>query len=290
MLLRRDFLIVLVIVLLLLALVAAGQAVPFPLRALRVLLGLAFILFIPGYALQAAVFPGHRDLDTPERLALSFGLSLAVVTLVALFLDRLPWGIRLWPIMLAEGALALLISLVAVLRRSRLPETQHAQPGSATGVRHWWASLERRERLLVAIMAGTLLTGSLAAAAILYVPSPADFYTEFYILNPEGLAEAYPRQTEMEEDLSVNVGITNRERQAQTYQVAVQVENPWRPGEFQVVGVAGPYTLQPDATVENPVHWQMPWSGQDQMVEFLLLMDGSPKPYRSLRLWLDVKP
>jgi len=91
-----------------------------------VLLGLAFILFIPGYALQAASFPAPGS-GYAERLALSFGLSMAVITLVALLLDRLP-GDPLVAIMLAKAP-GLLISLVAVLRAA-LPETQHAQPAA----------------------------------------------------------------------------------------------------------------------------------------------------------------
>ena len=46
---------------------------------LRILVGVAMVLFIPGYALIAALFPAKGDLDGIERVALSFGLSIAVV-------------------------------------------------------------------------------------------------------------------------------------------------------------------------------------------------------------------
>jgi len=46
---------------------------------LRVLFGIPMVLFIPGYALIAALFPGKGDIDGIERTALSFGLSIAVV-------------------------------------------------------------------------------------------------------------------------------------------------------------------------------------------------------------------
>ena len=41
---------------------------------IRVVLGLPIVLFLPGYALIATLFPRKDDLDGIERIALSFGL------------------------------------------------------------------------------------------------------------------------------------------------------------------------------------------------------------------------
>lgn len=68
---------------------------------LRVAAALQFILFIPVYLLIAVLFPGGEDLDWIERIALSFGLSIAVVPLIGLALNYTPWGIRLDPIVTA---------------------------------------------------------------------------------------------------------------------------------------------------------------------------------------------
>lgn len=69
-----------------------------PHSPIRVALGLPFVLFFPGYTLIAALYPRRDDLDGIERLALSLGLSLAVVPLIGLVLNYTPWGIRLGPI------------------------------------------------------------------------------------------------------------------------------------------------------------------------------------------------
>jgi len=53
----------------------------------RIILGLHLVLFLPGYALIAALFPRKGDLDGIERIALSFGLSIAVVPLLGLALN-----------------------------------------------------------------------------------------------------------------------------------------------------------------------------------------------------------
>jgi uncharacterized membrane protein len=72
-----------------------------PSNVLRIIIGLPFVLFFPGYALVAALFPKKGDLGSIERVAFSFGLSIAVTVLVGLILNCTPWGISLYPILLA---------------------------------------------------------------------------------------------------------------------------------------------------------------------------------------------
>ncbi len=52
----------------------------------RILFGLPVVLFLPGYSLITALFPGKDDLDGIERIALSFGLSIAITPLLGLAL------------------------------------------------------------------------------------------------------------------------------------------------------------------------------------------------------------
>jgi uncharacterized membrane protein len=88
---------------------------------LRILFGLAMVLFIPGYALIAAFFPARGDLDGIERVALSFGLSIAVTPLIGLALNYTPWGIRLDPILVSLTLFSLAMAAVAWYRRLLLP-------------------------------------------------------------------------------------------------------------------------------------------------------------------------
>ncbi|HOS68323.1 MAG TPA: DUF1616 domain-containing protein, partial [Methanoculleus sp.] len=84
---------------------------------LRILFGVAMVLFIPGYALIAALFPARGDLDGIERVALSFGLSIAVVPLIGLALNYTPWGIRLDPILASLTLFTLAMTAAAWYRR-----------------------------------------------------------------------------------------------------------------------------------------------------------------------------
>src|SRR5450759_342483 len=53
---------------------------------LRPVLSIIIVIFNPGYALTAALFPRKHDLSNIERVTLAFGLSIAIVPLLALIL------------------------------------------------------------------------------------------------------------------------------------------------------------------------------------------------------------
>ncbi|MDD1760072.1 MAG: DUF1616 domain-containing protein, partial [Methanothrix sp.] len=90
----------------------------------RIPLGLLMVLFLPGYTLIAALFPQKKDLDGIERLALSFGLSIAVVPLIGLGLNYTPWGIRLTPVVISLALFTLAMTAIARWRRQSLLEEE----------------------------------------------------------------------------------------------------------------------------------------------------------------------
>ena len=89
---------------------------------IRIILGLPLVLFLPGYSLIAALFPRKEDLDGIERIALSFGLSIAVVPLLGLALNYTPFGIRLAPILIVLSVFTISLAMGAYVRRSMIPE------------------------------------------------------------------------------------------------------------------------------------------------------------------------
>ncbi len=280
---RNEFILIAVLGLVLVGLIAAGvEGVPAVLPMARLLLGLAFVLFVPGYALQAALFPRADELDGPERLALSFGLSVAVVPPLALVLDRLPWGIRLWPIVISEALVITVCSAVALVRRRRLPPEARPVLVVSADLKGWWAEQDRTNRILYSVLGGAVLLALGSAAAIILLPKPGDYFTEFYLLGPEGLAENYPRETVTGQPVTVTVGITNQEGTPAQYRVEVV-------NGGQQVGAAGPVRLKHEETDERPVAFAPAEVGDDVEIMFHLYRDGEPEPYRSLRLWMKVR-
>lgn len=245
-------------------------------------LGLIYLLLIPGYALQALLFPRKNDLDNIERIALSFALSLAVLSPIALLLNWLPWGIRLWPIVISLSLFILVVTLSETIRRSRLPEDERFEINIKGNLRKWWAGLERSYRIVYILLAIALVTASLTSLSILVLPQPADHFTEFYILGSEGMVENYPREVIVGEPVTVTTGITNQEGSISRYRVSVMLGD-------QILEQTVPISLNDNATWEQPVEFTISKAGADQQILFILEREFQPSPYRSLRLWMNVK-
>jgi hypothetical protein len=81
---------------------------------LRYAFGGLLILFLPGYSLIELLYAKKKELDQLTRIALSFGLSLALVSLTGLVLNYTPFGIRLLPVTISiTGFTAVLLILAA---------------------------------------------------------------------------------------------------------------------------------------------------------------------------------
>ena len=99
----------------------------------RIVLGLLLVLFLPGYSLIAALFPRRGDLDGIERIALSFGLSIAVVPLIGLALNYTQYGIWLVPVLLGLSLFTVLLAVVA-----GVDARGGAVCGCGRGAGVWW--------------------------------------------------------------------------------------------------------------------------------------------------------
>ena len=284
----QDFRLVLIGAAALLVLVALGEQLA-ALQPLRIILGLAYTLFVPGYCLTTALFPKVGDLDSIERIGLSIGLSIALVSFVALVLDRLPWGLYLWPILLGEYSMTMLFTGVALRRRSQLAEGMAFAPAQAWQPGLWWKSLSTSERRLYQIVALVLLLISEIAVLAFLVPSSDQFMTEFYILGPDGWAEGYPYQVAPGDKATVTTGVVNQEKSAYTYRFEVWVIDNSHPERRKLVMPSEAFLLRPGEKYERSASWRMPWIGDDQKVEILLFSNNDPIPSHQLQMWINVR-
>jgi len=88
-----------------------------PLVYVRYILGSIFVLYLPGSMLIESLYPRGEDLEPLERLALSIGLSLAVVPLIGLVLNYTPWGIRLTPVSISLAIFTEAMATIALRRK-----------------------------------------------------------------------------------------------------------------------------------------------------------------------------
>jgi uncharacterized membrane protein len=84
--------------------------------AFRGVVGGAFMLFIPGYALTKLIFP-RRQLKYTELIAFSIGLSLAFSSLVGLILNHISWKLSLDLTVMTLSLLTLLLLVLSEFRK-----------------------------------------------------------------------------------------------------------------------------------------------------------------------------
>jgi uncharacterized membrane protein len=292
---RKELLYLDILALVLAVVILTGGPQP-----LRIILGLPFVLFLPGYVLIAALFPGQKDLDGIERVALSFGLSIAVVPLIGLALNYTPWGIRLYPILIALLVWIFSLSALGLYRRRRLPAAERLTIALEIQ-RPAWQSLTPLDRVLSVALVAAILFAMASIVYVIVTPRVGERFTEFYILGTSGKAEGYPRQLAPGESGQVILGVVNHEYARVEYRVEV------RQGE-DILTSLGPLTLGHEEKWEQPLTFAPRREGNDLKVEFLLYKAGETpqpgvpyprqpqqlpppgQPYRSLHLWLDVTP
>lgn len=252
----------------------------------RIPLGLAVVLFVPGYVLIAALFPKKNDLDGIERLALSFGLSIAVVPLIGLGLNYTPWGIRLTPVVISLAFFIMVMAAVAYWRRMALAaEDRFAVPfreGAASLKKEALAGEKSRlDRALTVILIITILMSVFALIYVIATPKQGEKFTEFYILGPGGKAYDYPTHVQASNKSTVIVGVVNHEYALVNYTMHLNLDNSNIRAENM--------TLQHNQTWEEPVSYVLNKTGDGQKLEFLLYKEGNfTGPYRDLHLWVNV--
>ena len=249
---------------------------------LRIILGLPFVLFFPGYVLIAVLFPRATNIGGFERVALSFGFSVAVAGLVGLVLNYTPWGVSLYPVLLSLTVFIVAMSVIAWFRRRGLPQSERYAVNFIFDLSSWKTQTFANRVLsivLVAVIAGAVGTLGYAIAS----PKIGERYTEFYILGLEGKAVDYPRMLEVGQQGIVVAGIINREHEVARYRLEVRI------GEA-VNNVLQQVVLEHDEKWEDTIVFIPEKAGNSQKVEFLLynLNNSDSEVYRQLHFWVDV--
>ena len=256
----------------------------------RTALSLPLILFLPGYALIAMLFPEKTGLEWLERIALSVGLSVAVVPLIGLVLNFTSWGIKEIPLLASLSVFTLLLSGLAYVRRKRLPEDK------AFGISIKASALNlmnevlgkpesKTERILRTFLAISFLVLIGTMSYVTLVPHEREPFTEFYILGPQKMAENYTTEYVQGESGTYIVGITNNEYKKMNYTMEARLENKSLPLPKNLQNIR----LVHNTTLEEPLVITPSVEGNNMKLEFLLFNETEKEvPYRDLRLWINV--
>jgi hypothetical protein len=96
-----------------------------PVVYLRYFFGSVLVLFLPGYSLMEALFVKKSSFDDLTKYALSFVMSLALVTLISLVLGVSPIGLETLPITVSVALFTIILLFIALKRRYGYYEIAH---------------------------------------------------------------------------------------------------------------------------------------------------------------------
>ncbi|MDH7593182.1 MAG: DUF1616 domain-containing protein [Methanomicrobiales archaeon] len=287
------------------------QVPPLQENPARVVFALPMVLFVPGYALIAALFPANRDLDLIERIALSFGLSIAVVPLTGLMLNYTPWGIRLVPVLFSLLLFTVAMIVIAHLRRLMLPREERfslplAEMLQAAKGSLFPAGSGRLDLALSMLLVASIIAAIATTAYVIAVPKEGEKFTEFYILGVRGKAADYPGEVIIGREYPLIIGIGNHEYRNVTYTVEIHLMNVTFDVNESTPALHASelldsfrVTVAHNTTEEKRWNLSVQRTGYNR-VEFLLFneslpdegrrgMDRIDAAYRDLHLWVEIR-
>lgn len=247
---------------------------------LRVVLAAAFLVFLPGYALVAALFPRKDSLELLERITLSLVLSLAIVPLLGMVLNYTPWGIDTYPVVATVLGFVLLCSWVALWRRYRLPPDDRFRLPIPSVIRLPGGT--RLDKVLAGALALAVLGALGTLVYVIAFPRDVEEFSEFYLLGSEGMMQHYPQEAIAGQPVVVTVAVANREQAETEYVVEASING-------EPVSRTDPILLANDGAWEGEVSIIPAVEGPDQRVDLRLYKNGGADPYLSLHLMLDVR-
>lgn len=289
---------------------------------LRPVFSIVFVLFAPGYTYLSVLFP-KRDIlsatsddasaaEPPgsglgllERVAFSFGVSVAITILLGLALGFWIPGITRINLYTGLAALTAVGLPLAAGRRLRLPADVRMQSPHRT------VSTRVRSALAGQGTTANVVTVLFAVALILSIvsvgagggASQGGEVTELYLLSEnesgEYVPRDYPETVTRGGNESFALGITNQEGETATYTVVVLLQ------EFEEENGSGPIvsetklqtfsvTLNDEETRRIPHSIGPRVKGQSYRLTYLLYIGQPPadpsvdNAYREVHLWIRV--
>jgi uncharacterized membrane protein len=292
---------------------------------LRVALGTPLLLFLPGYVLVTTLFPRatvpetrqgsgafsvlprqYCALNGPERAALSFGLSLAILPLFALVVAFSRWSFTVDAVVLGLSLFVLLGAVTSVFTRSAVsPEARFEVSILAWSSRVWkfmFAGTLRNSVVNVALVLSIVLSVAVVGFAFA-APQDGERYSEMTLLTEtedgEYVAGEYPEVFATGEQRDLVVGIENNEQVQTEYTIVTRVERV-STSDGSVAVLEANEVRRRVVTLDPGEQWYdnhavtLDATGEDLRLSYYLYRDGVPETvneetaYRHTYIWVDV--
>ncbi|MFH0816503.1 MAG: DUF1616 domain-containing protein [Methanobacteriota archaeon] len=227
---------------------------------LRALLGIPILFFLPGYALTAALWPAKHEvfhepvagkpkfleggLATTERLVLSVTLSIVMVVIIGLALNYLS-SITLLPIMVTLTGFTVACCAVAWNLRKSLPREKRFIVSMRMGPGPAGSSYPGAEKAITVVLAACIVFSMGGVFWLLANPAEAGPYTEFYMLDEDGMLDNLPKNLTVGEIGTLVVSVANHEHDVVDYTVTASSGN----------GTTLVYTEVPSIRITDSGRW-----------------------------------
>lgn len=208
----------------------------------RLVLALALVFFLPGYAATALLFPTGPNqprpasltgfsarpggIDTPERLGLALALSIVISTVVVLVLPLTGAGFDTTTGALALAGTTILFSQAGALRRMLQPRTERYEPPPVRSLLGEPFTASTRISLSAFVLAVAIVIAVTVVGFALLDERAEGSYTEVALYGEDEDGELvlgeFPAAPDAGDSIPYVVTIENHEHQSMEYTVYVQ--------------------------------------------------------------------
>ena len=252
---------------------------------LRIVFALPILLFLPGYALIAAMFPRNTELSAIERFTLSIGLSIAIFVFDGFAISVTAWRFRPTPLIISLSLITFMLVLITVFVRLRIPDDELFY-FDLSSISEFIDSIRKSDEKPSDIEKALIiaLVGSIIIASVMLIYAKVTFeeekFTALYILGEGGKAENYTTELYLLEPSSIIVGVENYEHAPVDYTLEIKL------GGYSLLKQQIP-TLAHSEKWEEVVSFTPRHAGKHLKLEIMLYKDDPTKTYRSVHLWVD---
>lgn len=279
----------------------------------RVAIVLPLLFFLPGYALLLMVYPYAYDAPTTrwentqritlvERVALSFGMSIAITSLIAIALTQIEPGFSSVIAINSVSTVVVVLTLVGMGRRYRLSRHEEFTMPISQWVDRAHETLIRvpdTRAVLSLVLVVSAVTTAGALGFVVTQPNDGAGYTNFRLVqeSPSGdfVAANYTNELSDGEETSLIFSVENSEYETVQYTVLVVLQQLTEDETVQRQTVLNQYNRDVAAgeTWNNSHSVVLPNVEADSRITYLLYKGDPPNrptvenSYRHLYLWIE---
>ena len=290
---------------------------------LRAIIALPFLFFLPGYVLLAVLFPndgaprrtwdsfrsvlkhatsrhlGERGISRVERVAISFGTSLAILPLLGLVIDVLPLDFSTQSVYIVVGGFIVLGVCAGTVRRLSVPAANRLTLMGSVSTN---SNATRGDHILTIVLAVSIVAAVSMTAYALVVPAEGPGFTTLSLgtRSDDGgfTAAGYPTQVADGTAVDLTIAIENNEGTTREYTLVVVIQRLSDPNQGRIVEQRelGRFTERIDrgekAYIDHSVDPEI--TGRNLRLVYLLYEKPPPaqptieNAHRSVFLWIDV--